>query len=42
MKKDQEQIDELIAKYLAGEASVEESAFVEAWKKEDPANHHYV
>jgi transmembrane sensor len=42
VKRDQEQIDELIARYLAGEASQEESAFVEAWKNDDPANHHYL
>lgn len=42
MKRDQEQIDELIAKYLAGEASEEETAFVEAWKEEDPGNREYV
>ena len=42
MKKNQEQIDELIAKYLAGEASREEADLVEAWKAEDPSNRQYV
>jgi transmembrane sensor len=42
VRKDQEQIDELIAKFLAGEASQEETAYVEAWKEEDPANRQYI
>lgn len=39
---DQEHIDELIAKYLAGEASREESALVDAWQRQSEANRRYV
>jgi ferric-dicitrate binding protein FerR (iron transport regulator) len=35
-------IDELIGKYLAGEATPEEIAFVERWEREDKANEQYV
>lgn len=42
MERDQEQIDELIAKYLAGEASQEETGFVEAWSEQSAANRQYV
>ncbi|MEJ1241103.1 FecR domain-containing protein [Chryseolinea sp. T2] len=42
MERDQEQMDELIAKYLAGEASQEETAHVVAWQKESEVNRQYV
>lgn len=35
-------IDEVIGKYLAGEASPEEILFVERWEKEDESNRKYV
>ncbi|MBL0743406.1 FecR family protein [Chryseolinea lacunae] len=35
-------IDDLIGKYLAGEASVEETAFVESWVKADEQNKKYL
>lgn len=39
---DQEHIDDLIAKYLAGEASSDEIARVNAWKEESVHNRQYV
>lgn len=35
-------IDDLIGKYLAGEAGAEEIAFVESWAKADERNQHYL
>ena len=35
-------MDELIAKYLAGEASQEETAIVQAWKAHSPGNSQYI
>lgn len=42
MEKDQEHIDDLIAKYLAGEASSDEITRVEAWKEQSVLNRQYV
>jgi ferric-dicitrate binding protein FerR (iron transport regulator) len=35
-------IDELIGKYLAGEASPEENAFIESWQLQNDANRKYI
>lgn len=42
MKRSQEQIDELIGKYLAGEASGEEVTFVESWAQFSEDNRFYL
>lgn len=42
MNKSQEQIDELIGKYLAGEASAEEISFVDDWTHASSENRFYV
>jgi transmembrane sensor len=42
VERDQEHIDELIAKYLAGEASQEETGIVQAWKERSQSNRQYV
>ena len=34
-------IDELISKFIAGEASAEESTFIENWRKESTSNESY-
>lgn len=41
MKLTEEHIDELIAKYLAGEASPEEAILLDDWKTASPANEQY-
>lgn len=41
MKLTEEHINELIAKYLAGEASPEEAIMLDDWKKQSPANEQY-
>ncbi|MES2559092.1 MAG: FecR domain-containing protein [Bacteroidota bacterium] len=41
MKLTEEHIDELIAKYLAGEASPEEAILLDDWKKESPEHERY-
>ncbi|MGC3948503.1 MAG: FecR domain-containing protein [Chryseolinea sp.] len=42
VERDQEQMDELIAKYLAGEASQEETARVVQWQNQSEVNRQYV
>jgi transmembrane sensor len=42
VKTNQEHIDELIGKYLAGEAAQEEIVFVEQWAKESDQNQFYL
>jgi transmembrane sensor len=42
VNKSQEQIDELIGKYLAGEASADEISFVDDWAKASSENRFYV